>query len=178
MSGVYIYEAVSRHEGVKNIIKIGHSGTNCESRIHLGFTDNFDTTEWSCFTIRIIPCNRSVAIDLENYLLNKFKEITNKTPYSGREYFQANSIESKVFIDDIDTYVLEFFNGHQHMLNEDNICAVIRAKRLQLKLTQADLSNLSDLRQATISEMECGHIGSYQSFTKVIKALGLSVILR
>ena len=89
MSGVYIIEISSREENEKNIIKIGSTSNVIEKRIEDVFIKNYDKNKYSYYIIETIPCNRSIAINLENYLINCFINILgDKRIGNTREFLQ------------------------------------------------------------------------------------------
>ena len=56
--------------------------------------------------------------------------------------------------------------------------AAIRRRRRALGLSQAQLANRTNLRQATVSALEQGQAGTLRTLTDVLAALQLEMIIR
>ena len=178
MSGVYIYEAVPRDRLKKSILKIGVSRGVIEKRIEECFNSMFRKDEYSYFIIDMIPCNVSLAVNLENYLINILREKTNLSNLKGaREWFFLDEDISH-YLANLDDYILDFYRGaaSMHSAMESSIGCIIRSKRKKLRLSQTDLGDAIGMRQATISELENGKIGNYSTLKRITDHLDISIL--
>ena len=55
--------------------------------------------------------------------------------------------------------------------------ARLRERRRQLGLTQADVADLADTTQRTVSQVEAGHASGVRLYLAVAEVLGLEVVL-
>lgn len=176
MSGVYIYE-ISPRDNSGNIVKIGASRYSIDKRIEDSFNENFSRENFSYYKLDIIPCNYSLAINMENYLINSLADKYPDIKRKGRELFYTDYHVIKEFIEKLDQYVLKFFKDVAaiHTSMQSSIGCLIRSKRKIKGWTQTDLSEYCNLRQATISEIENGKIGNYSTLKIVCDVVGIKI---
>lgn len=177
MSGVYIYEISPRQEGEKNIIKIGRTDYCVEKRIEDSFNENFDRNNFSYYPIELIPCNKSVAVALENYMINVFMDYFSPDRFKGREFFYCTKGEVSKLVEDIPNIVLDFYEFFRSYSKFDlSISSIIKFKRKKLGMSQQELSKLTGLRQPTISEYENGKIGNFSTLKTLMSHLDVSIV--
>lgn len=177
MSGVYIYE-VSPRDNSGNIIKIGCSRKHIAKRAEDSFRCDFNSDFYGFFLLHEIPCNYSLAVNMENYFINNLIENYPHIKRKGREFFYCSSEDIKEFLDDVDKQVISFFRdvANLHTSMESSVGCLIRSKRKINKISQTELAFISGLRQATISEMENGKIGNYTTLKKVCDSLDINIL--
>ena len=182
MSGCYLIEIVPRDSSKPTIIKFGSSRKEeVKYRIQQVFDANFNKNEYSYYILDTLYANESLAINIENLLINNFTSTYGMVPYKGREWFEVNEDQYKHVTDivkRIPSIVLGYYESRKSLSMADySISGVIQAKRKLLGLTQQELSSMSKLRQVTISDIENGKIGNFRTLKNVCDCLSLNITI-
>lgn len=176
MSGVYIAEFFFPDK--KSILKIGCSKNSVEKRIFEIFKKEFNGE--GGYTVHgIYPCDKNTVYNLENFIINTFISETKLNPFHGKEFFYIEKRDEILnFIKSVDFKIIQFFDSNKiHSMLPKNIGSLIRAKRNILNISQSEFGKSCGMRQATISCIENGKIGRFDSLKKVCDTLSLRIII-
>ena len=114
--------------------------------------------------------NKAQAIALENYLIDVYKPILNKSnKYYGESIFDVYDINWKKYI-----RISDISNSNNDNDNEFNIGKYIKAQRINMGYTTEELSNISNVSIRTISRIETGNNNiNFVSVVNILKSLNL-----
>lgn len=114
--------------------------------------------------------NKAQAIALENYLIDVYKPILNKSnKYYGESIFDVYDINWKKYI-----RISDISNNNNNNDNEFNIGKYIKAQRINMGYTTEELSNISNVSIRTISRIETGNNNiNFVSVVNILKSLNL-----
>lgn len=176
MSGVYIAEFFFPDK--KSVLKIGCSKNSIEKRIFEIFKKDFNGQ--GGYTVHgIYPCDKNTVYNLENFIINTFMSETKLNPIMGKEFFYVeNRDEVLSFVKNVDVKIIQFFDANKiHAVLPKNIGALIKSKRNVLNISQSEIGKSCGMRQATISGIENGKIGRFESLKKICDTLSLRIII-
>lgn len=127
--------------------------------------------------------NKAQSVTLENYLIDVYKPTLNKAnKYYGKSIFDIHEITWKKYIRKTDFSSSSFTPTPTptptsipiDTIDEFDVGKYIRAQRINLRYTIADLSNITGISQRTISRIETGNKNvNFETIIKLFKVLDL-----
>jgi DNA-binding XRE family transcriptional regulator len=176
MRTVYLLQIIPIEPMAESILKIGHC-IDIDDRIK-GIRAKYPEEKFIIKIKKTFRVNKSTALNLENLCKNGFKGFLD-TVDTHREYFYCCSLTA---LNQAEKYFSKNISEHISSMKplsnlQDCLGVQIKAKRYMKNMTQKQLADISEVRQADISALENGKIGHYKTLKKVLDALGMCITL-